>query len=233
LFCWDIRYPRRVAEFRGEVISMPYNLILTDPLNLIGDNAASGLYWDIKEQLKKWFNQVIESNPVLQKAFGLTHVWWLFGGPYRLQVEPHELLIYFTTPELSVASALAPRGYDPYVTHNWGYTAWGPPRGGSSEQVASEVYVYTKDYRLLSGLAFHEAMHNKLRVGATLHTNATIAGANGLAKEEITAGDTLMKENKAAMAAHLRDARTQYTDGMQFLLARRRRRDAGDPFWDK
>jgi hypothetical protein len=210
---------------------MPYNVILTDPLGLIGDHAV---YRSIERQLENWFNRVIASSPALLKEFPSARVRWLYGGDYDLSLLPHELLIYFTTPELSVASALGPRSYDPYVTKNWGYSTSGTARGASSRQSASEVYVYTKQHYALSALAFHEAMHNKLSVGdKALHEDKHTAGANGLAMRVVDDNSDLTKENETAMAAHLRDPRPQYTAGIRRLADRRRRRDQGDPAWDK
>jgi len=89
------------------------------------------------------------------------------------------------------------------------------PDAGSP--VGSEVYVQeaNKGTNLsgdLAAIAFHEAMHNKLRWGdAKLHGKD---GGGGLAAATINHETKLTATNKDIMAQHLADTVPQWTDGV-------------------
>jgi hypothetical protein len=81
------------------------------------------------------------------------------------------------------------------------------------------------DAEVLARLAFHECMHNKLRLGNETH------GRGGLASASVSADTQLTEQNVANMAAAMKTAVPQWPEGFGFLLDRRVRRDAGDQLW--
>jgi hypothetical protein len=69
------------------------------------------------------------------------------------------------------------------------------------------------DTDLVARLAFHEIMHNKLRLNDTMHSLPINKGGGGLAKAVIANTDNLNQGNIDIMAAHLWDRHPQWTGG--------------------
>jgi hypothetical protein len=111
------------------------------------------------------------------------------------------LLIYFVD---SQAKSLV-RKIKKHATLGLGGTTWPFPEG-----TLSEVYIAggENSAALLGRLAFHEAMHNLLKMGdEQLHGH----GGEGLASKYIVENTPLTKKNKALMAPALVNDVAQYT----------------------
>jgi hypothetical protein len=143
----------------------------------IPDRALKIDYAAIRSTLQAFFDKVIK-----QTSFSDCWVQWCSAPPGAIQ--PNELLVYFVrssrstlTPGFGFSGTL---GFD-------GTTTW---KTGGGEAL-SEVYVsrFRDDPKTLAALAFHELMHNKLRLGKSLH------GKGGLANEEVTAATSLTESN--------------------------------------
>jgi len=81
---------------------------------------------------------------------------------------------------------------------------------------ASEVYVKSSDPIFLAKLAFHELMHNRLKLGdAELHSQG------GLASGNISSSTPLTAANIEAMARVIKDPIAQWTEGIDILTSGR------------
>jgi hypothetical protein len=114
----------------------------------------------------------------------------------------HELLVYFMPPNVSVIKHV-PRQLPPDLSAA-GNTAF--------LSGASEVYVRSTSPKVLARLAFHELMHNRLRLNdRALHPQG------GLASAEINDSTEYTDANKRAMAAVINRPIKQWTEGITIL----------------
>jgi hypothetical protein len=186
---------------------------LVDPLVAIGDPAK---YREILIALQGHFDRVAPRlNPPdrIRVAF----------IPATPAPTTSDILIYFAPSEYSFVSEFAGRKHDPLLDDGDGWTVIKP---GNPPEAASEVYTKTLDAQLLAALAFHEAMHNKLAMGNSMHKG------DGLAQATVTPSTTVSPTNAGNMAAAFRKPVKQWPDGIKSGLARRSRRDSGDPLWN-
>jgi hypothetical protein len=130
-------------------------------------------------------------------GFGDAHVEWAPNCP---ALRPWELVIYFVPNQLEdVASRVAGGfAFDPDLA---GHTALGARN-------VSEVFRDAGSALFLAKTAFHEAMHNKLRMGdQVLHVH------DGLARARISERTPLTSGNIHLMAPVLRARRPQWCLG--------------------
>jgi len=157
-----------------------------------------------------FFTQVVKTyDEKYNKGTKLTtaDVYWTDATP---TVSSTELVIYFVR-----------NSSDSVIKHMAGSKGAGTDAGVTfpdvGSPVGSEVYVAEakKGTNLagdLAAVAFHEAMHNKLRWGdAKLHGKD---GGGGLASSSVSAESKLTDTNKDNMAKHLADSVPQWTDGV-------------------
>jgi hypothetical protein len=186
---------------------------LLDPLVTIGNPAQ---YAKITEKLQGHFNRV---------AALLTPPDSILVGfiPATPTPTTSDILIYFSPIEYSIVAAFAGRSRDPLLDDGDGFTAF---TRGTVPAAASEVYVKMFDSDLLAALAFHEAMHNKLTIDQALHSR------DGMAQAVVGQNTQVSPTNARQMAAAFRNPVTQWPGGVALGVARRLRRDSGDPLWN-
>jgi hypothetical protein len=193
---------------------------LSDPLVCIG---RSDLYLAIQRITQGFFDRISHRLP------GSERIVVLFPPAPPDHVTAQDLIVYFTPMEFSVVARLTNRTIDPLATRHWGLTASERPGKttppGAALKRASEVYPRILDAEVLARLAFHECMHNKLRLGNEMH------GRGGLASASVGADTQLTEQNVAEMAAAMKTPVPQWPEGFGFLVDRRVRRDAGDQLW--
>jgi hypothetical protein len=201
---------------------MAYNVYLCD---ILGDATENSTRLQINIILQDYFTRVTAGT-----SFAPALVRWLADKP---QIAANELLIYFmpsTNSIISVGKGGALSSTFAFGSH-WGYT------DVIQGRTASEVYARTKNARVLANLAFHEAMHNKLRLdNRRLHNGDGLGGSPFVDAGDVgglvTDTTPLTPTNIAAMAAALGNPVPQWTDGIDKLLQRRAMRDANDATWD-
>lgn len=174
-----------------------YNIRLSDHVRSSIPGAwGEGTAYVIGTYLKEFFDGVCAS-PLT--SYSDSDFWW---DSSSTDVRSHEVLIYFLSNK-----------QDSLVKQVAAGTILGP--GGStlirSSGNLSEVYV-TESLAAMGGggdfarglavLAFHEAMHNKLRLGEGLHT----MGGGGMAAATVFANTNLNAKNIAMMAPTLSQA---------------------------
>jgi hypothetical protein len=144
--------------------------------------------------------------PIVQKVkppFDGVNVQWIVC-PITQLIQPYELLVYFVPAPIDtildkIQNALG-------VRDSGGLTVF-----IHNGEHASEVYANVGDSDLVARVAFHEIMHNKLKLGNTMH-NLHIGGG-GIANASTGVNDNLTQKNINLMAAHLRDRHPQWTGG--------------------
>lgn len=182
-----------------------YNFRLSDQVR--GSNPGvwgEGTAYVIGTYLKEFFDQVCTS-PLT--SYSDSDFWWDSSAS---DIRAHEVLIYFLDSKS-----------DSLVRQVSAGASLGP--GGTtlirSSGNLSEIYVRESlaamggggDFaRGLAVLAFHEAMHNKLKVGGSLHST----GGGGMAAATVFADSNLNAANIAKMAPTLSLSVTQ---DMSFL----------------
>lgn len=109
----------------------------------------------------KLFVPVIKAS----KKFKRVHVYSTMQRPKLL---PQDILIYVlpNKPSGIVGSHFGVNSGGPD-----GHTAWG------ADGIGSEVYKRSWNPRMLARLAYHEAMHNKLKKGDAMHSHGGLAGS--------------------------------------------------------
>jgi len=195
-------------------------VILSDPLVSIG---RTDVYLAITRMVQGFFDRVSARLPASDRI----QVLFPPGG---FQATDLDIIVYFTPTDISVVANLTKESIDPLTKSHWGWTASERPGAGASPPTlrrASEVYPRMIDADVLAKLAFHEAMHNKLRQGQELHAGG------GLASAGVGSDKSLTDINVAAMAAAMKTPVKQYPEGFEFLRQARLRRDAGDPMWNR
>jgi hypothetical protein len=154
---------------------------------------GEGTAYAIGNYLKEFFDEVC-SSPLT--SYSDSDFWWDSSSS---DVRPHEVLIYFLDSQA-----------DSLVRKVAAGASLGP--GGTtlirSSGNISEVYVRESLAAMGSGgdfarglavLAFHEAMHNKLKLGGSLHAT----GGGGMAATTVFANTKLSSKNIQQMAAAL------------------------------
>jgi hypothetical protein len=163
-------------------------------VNLVGA-LPQDLAWGVQSQLANLFS------PCTSDRFENN---WVYFADLNTKLDRHELLVYFMPPNVSVIKNV------PHLTDPPDLTADGNTAYAAG---ASEVYVKNRDPALLAKLAFHELMHNRLKLGDTrLHPQG------GLASAEINASTQLTPQNIRTMAAAIDTPIKQWTDGIATLL---------------
>jgi len=170
-----------------------YNIYIAE----IPNGKLSINYAVIRSTLQGFFDRVIK-----QTSFSDCWVQWCSSPPGSIQ--SNELLAYFVRS--SHSSLTGGFGFSGALGHD-GTTTW--KTGGNG---LSEVYVsrFKDDPKALAALAFHEMMHNKLRMGKALH------GKGGLANEEVSAATSLTDNNIKLMAGKLDDKAPQWIGGWSY-----------------
>ena len=188
------------------------SVFLLDPLVTIGDPTK---YRQINLALQAHFDKVAaQLNP--QDKILVAFV------PATPTPTTSDILIYFAPVEFSLVASFSGRARDPLLDDGDGFTSIKP---GNPPSAASEVYAKTADSDLLAALAFHEAMHNKLTLGNEMHKR------DGLAQAVVSPTTQVSATNAAEMAVAFRKSVAQWPQGVNIGLARRQRRDSGDPLW--
>jgi len=189
-------------------------VFLVDPLVAIG---SVKLYGEIITTLQGHFNKVA----LQMKPPGRIQVGFIPAVP---QPTPFDVIVYFVPIEISIVATFAGRHRDPLIDDGDGFT-FIKGVGGPSPSAASEVYTKTLDPKVLSALAFHEAMHNRLMLGNAMHNR------NGMAQATVDDSTAVTPQNASQMAAAFTTSVVQWPDGVMPLVHRRQRRDNGDPLW--
>ena len=143
-----------------------------------GDRYVLGL------EIKKFFDEICLLTAC---PFSTSDYWW---DPAT--VKDTELLIYFVNgPSSSLVRKIFP-------SHSLGSagTTHISTAGNLSEVYLSATAGHPNRVRALAVLAFHEAMHNLLRLGAGLHGS----GGMGLAAATVYATTQLTSKNKQLLA---------------------------------
>lgn len=181
-----------------------YHVFLVDPYRILLPNNA----WSkIKTQLNLLFDPiagfanfegalVVYSNGVVSPA-------------------PHELLVYVMPAGPPVKSIVK---NSPQFRQKLDPTADGLTNFLSG---ASEIYATSIDKPVLKAkLAFHELMHNKLRLGQTTPhgPDALHSSQDGLGQATIGEDTRLTRRNILTMATALRTPVPQWTAGIQTVL---------------
>jgi hypothetical protein len=179
-----------------------FNLYIIDFLELV--NRAD--IPTIATQVTKWLD------PIARSA-GFSNAWVAFPQQFVVTPQPHEILVYICSYELSVvqfAPGAAGQVPDPLTSPHKGVTWLGPP-------AASEVYLKESAPLAIAALIFHEAMHNKLQMNNSMH-NAFPPCAMSCASMTIGPGLGPTAAESQAMASALPKPVPQWTDGQQMML---------------
>ena len=162
---------------------MTYNFYLKDAAES-GARWGEGTRYVLGNELKQMFDEVC-ALPAC--PFSISDYWW--DPP---SVDDSSLLIYFVSGHdeskirrMKPGTALGPGG----TTHISG-------AGNLSEVYVSAAERDTNPARALAVLAFHEAMHNLLKIGNGLHAS----GGMGLAAGTVFSNSALTAKNKALLA---------------------------------
>lgn len=170
-----------------------YKTFMVDPLGAL----KPGLGTIIQSQLAMLFSPIVGYNNFFEN--NLVN----FSPSAAAPVSP-ELLVYFMPSRTSIVKEFVGPKANVDLTAD-GFTAF------SATASASEVYVKSDDPILLARLAFHELMHNRLRMGDNLHM------LGGLASATVYKDTPLTTANIKKMAAVLRSPITQWTAGIATL----------------
>jgi hypothetical protein len=203
---------------------MAYLVYLLDPLSSLAPN----LLLATMTKLQTLFDPIAAR---VSAAGGIKVI-----SPPTTVISPkdNELVVYLLPEGITVVDQL-PREKDapwqartsPLLTHHWGSTRF------NSNGAVSEVYVKFKDADMISKLAFHECMHNKLRRGNDLHGPQNII-CGGLHCASIGPESVLLEANIAAMTGALLTNAKQWAGALQVLSTARALRDGGDQLlWDQ
>jgi hypothetical protein len=168
-----------------------YRTFMVDPLGALAPTLGNA----IQSQLAGLFSPVVGFDRFFENN-------WVFFNPTGAAPMIHELLVYFMPAGQSIVK------YAPH-TGTIDLSVGGNTAFGAG---ASEVYVKGDDPVFLAKMAFHELMHNRLKLGdSQLHPQG------GVAAERINAGTLLNDRNIKSMAAVLRVPITQFTAGIATL----------------
>lgn len=178
-----------------------YHVFLVDPYRLL----IPGNAWNaLQIQLNLLFDPIIGS-----AGFEGARVVYSNGV---VTPTANELLVYVMPPGKSIV-ALSPMGRPQTDPTSDGYT--------NIMQGASEIYATLINKPVLKAkLAFHECMHNKLRLGQTTPhgPDALHSSQDGLGMATIGEETPLTKKNILTMAKALANPVPQWTAGIQQVL---------------
>ena len=134
---------------------------------------------------------------------------WSLG---KADVGPHDVVVYFVADPSRTLTGAARTTPPPQDNPNLG--GW---TAQSAHGVVSEVYLDGNlPARRLGKCAFHEIMHNKLDVGASVLQDLHTQGGGGLATPPTNEWTPLTQRNITLMAANLFRRRIdQFTGGMR------------------
>jgi hypothetical protein len=171
-----------------------YRTFIADPLGALSKELARSLQLQLANLFSPCTSDYFESNRV-------------YFASTTAKPVGHELLVYFMPANVSVIKNVPNMNGSPNLSAD-GATA---PKSG-----ASEVYVKSSDPIFLAKLAFHELMHNRLKLGdAELHPQG------GLAAASISSSTPLTTANIEAMARVISDPIAQWTEGIDILTSGR------------
>ena len=170
-----------------------YKTFMVDPLGALKPGLGSA----IQTQLAMLFSPIVGYNNFFENNMVS------FSPSAAAPVSP-ELLVYFMPSRTSIVKNFVGTNASVDLSAD-GFTAF------SATASASEVYVKSDDPVLLARLAFHELMHNRLKMGENLHH------LGGLAAAVIYKDTPLTDSNIKRMAAVLRSPITQWTAGISTL----------------
>jgi hypothetical protein len=187
-----------------------YKVYLCDVLDAIGPARRK----DVRSHLQDYFNPIAQGGGFPEGAL----VDYITATP---QPATNELLIYFMPFSWSVANQMPGSTFVSPLGGHDGLTKF--TKGG---EAVSEVYANCADTRVLAHLAFHEAMHNKLRLGNDMHQQ------KGLASAAVDGAMRPSEDNTKRMKAALKTDRPQWTAGVGIMLNKSRQKASGDPAWN-
>ena len=116
----------------------------------LGQKLAWGVQIELANLISPCISNIYESN-------------WVYFADGSTKAGDHECLVYFMPPGVSVIKHAPRIKFSPSDMDGGGLTS---PFDG-----ASEVYVKDSDAKALAKLAFHELLHNKLRMTNKMHNN--------------------------------------------------------------
>jgi hypothetical protein len=158
----------------------------------------------VKNYLNDWFKDVCSHSTTLGSP--TPRCWWRSN---KALVEDDELVVYFL-PEPADSLVVKKAGADGHRGAA-GRTSW-TKRGMISEIYISKAAGDANLAKLLSILAFHELMHNKLDAHPEVaSTVSDVHSMNGAGKANFGASDIPSDANKKAMGANLHLKVKQYT----------------------
>jgi hypothetical protein len=195
-----------------------YTIYLSDMLECF--NKKTTVKQDTGDKLKAFYQKVLaKATPT-----DTVDVTWVTSAP---TLKPGEVHVYFTSEEYSVVSRRKGKGWDPLgMGGHWGYTDFTEDAHHVPLEGASEVHVKIQSADILSKIAFHELMHQKLGLD-----NKKLHAKDGFAQAELDENSTLTASNIADMAAALRRPVAQWMGGFPLLVGAKAQRDRGDTFW--
>jgi hypothetical protein len=170
----------------------------------------------------------------IAKAAGYAEGALVHFPAYYISPASHELVICFVPFGLSIANQL-PRvtqangqleqrvDSDPVIDQHWGLTRF------NSNGTVSEVRIRGGGPEAWSKLAFHEAMHNKLQVGNSLHTRFNPCGLSCAVVDE---SSQLTEAERAAMVAALPNNVPQWAQAQKIMVNAGQAKGQGDPLWE-
>ena len=144
-----------------------------------------------------------------QKHFDDVEVYF---PQYKCSPENSDLVVYYLASSDSVAFVLDEHA-DSVVGEDQGQTIWSAPPGKVAV-FCSEVHVgggAKASARALAKLTVHEFMHNKLKIGDSLHSHG------GLARASVDENTPLTKQNAKELGQALVKQRIQWMDGYDSL----------------
>lgn len=174
----------------------PYMVYLADPFACVPANLLSPIALNLRGLFQKC---VLASGGAFTDAF----TPWLAGFPDN--TKPHELLLYFLPDETKSIAAID-LGIPPTGGPR-GFTVWKGTLGAVSEVYVSAI---GPNADALSAVAFHELMHNKLRL-----QNAQLHPKGGLAAATVNAPSQISNANQTDMGSALAKAAPQYVQGFR------------------
>lgn len=184
-----------------------YKTFIGDPLGCI----PQALFHRIQIELSSLFFPCI----ALKFGDGFENSWVYKASPTVIPMG-WELLVYFSPANVSIIKNVP------------GAPSLDLTIGGNtiSTAGASEVYMKTNDPVMLARLAFHELMHNRLKMGGT-GPHDGLHSLGGLASWIIDVNTEYTDSNKWAMNKVIKKPIKQWTDGLRINPL-----DPQSEYWD-
>lgn len=145
-------------------------------------------------------------NPVVAHTSRFSSVW-VGSTMTKPSLEPHELLIY-VLPQRGDSVVGPEYGVPTSNLGDDGFTAWRRPG-----EVGSEVYKHDWEPGMLAKLAYHEAMHNKLR-----YDNRRLHRLHGLASRTVEEDTRQRDRNSRLMGRNLHRHVPQWLGGFDAVI---------------